>query len=78
MMTGSQTHISPGMGNNIRGALEQLASTNVREVAITELDIKNAPTSDYTAVVNACRAVSKCVGITVWGISDKVSCPFAI
>ncbi|CAI6013953.1 unnamed protein product [Clonostachys chloroleuca] len=70
---GSQTHISPGMGNNVRGALEQLASTNVREVAITELDIKNAPTSDYTAVVNACRAVSKCVGITVWGISDKDS-----
>jgi hypothetical protein len=70
---GTQTHLSGGMGANTRGVLDQLASAAVTEIAITELDIANSPTSDYTAVVNACWAVTKCWGITVWGISDKVS-----
>jgi endo-1,4-beta-xylanase len=25
---------------------------------------------DYTTVIKACRAVSKCVGITKWGLTD--------
>ena len=71
--TGTQTHISEGMGANVHGALEQLASAPVNEVAITELDIRNSPVEDYTAVVQACLDIEKCTGITVWGVSDKVS-----
>ncbi|SPO01916.1 probable Endo-1,4-beta-xylanase C [Cephalotrichum gorgonifer] len=70
---GTQSHISGGMGSGLKGALEQLATAAVTEIAVTELDIAGAPTGDYTAAVQGCWSVTKCWGITVWGVSDKDS-----
>jgi endo-1,4-beta-xylanase len=50
-------------------ALAALAAV-VPEVALTELDVVNAGTQDYTTVTKACLALSNCIGITSWGVSD--------
>ncbi|KAL4971036.1 endo-1,4-beta-xylanase [Aspergillus stella-maris] len=54
-------------------ALSSLADSGVSEVAITELDIAGAAASDYLNLLNACLDEEKCVGISVWGVSDKDS-----
>jgi endo-1,4-beta-xylanase len=74
---GTQAHLAASGGWNsasgVPAALKALPASNVAQIAITELDITNAAASDYWTVVNGCLSVSKCVSITVWGVSDKDS-----
>ncbi|KAI5894567.1 glycoside hydrolase family 10 protein [Schizophyllum commune H4-8] len=69
---GSQTHLQAGGSAGVADAISTLASTGC-EVAITELDIANAPAADYVAVAQACLDEPKCVSITSWGVSDANS-----
>jgi endo-1,4-beta-xylanase len=55
--------------------LQRFASLGV-DVQITELDIEGSGTAqadNYRRVVATCLAVSRCTGITVWGVTDKYS-----
>ncbi|MFC4536548.1 endo-1,4-beta-xylanase [Sphaerisporangium dianthi] len=74
---GLQSHFSgqtpvPG---NYRQNIERFAALGV-DVQITQLDVEGAGSAQadgYRKVVDACLAVSRCTGITVWGVTDKYS-----
>ncbi|MGY1502592.1 endo-1,4-beta-xylanase [Streptomyces sp. QTS52] len=74
---GFQSHFnsaSPVPGD-YQANLQRFADLGV-DVQITELDIEgsgSAQATSYGNVVKACLAVSRCAGITVWGITDKYS-----
>lgn len=80
---GSQAHLILGQVGGVQAQLTRLGATGL-DVAITELDIRIPKTvtaaklsqqqNDYATVTRACLAVPKCVGITVWGVSDRVCC----
>jgi len=80
---GFQGHLLLGqVPSTLRQNLQRFADLGV-EVAITELDIRMTTpadparlatqAADYAQVASACLAVTRCVGITTWGLSDKYS-----
>jgi len=81
---GFQGHLATqyGFPSGMQANLQRFADLGL-DVAITELDVRMVLPSDatkvatqntyYTNVVNACLAVSRCVGITVWDYTDKYS-----
>ncbi|GAA2855584.1 beta-xylanase [Actinoplanes cyaneus] len=74
---GFQSHINSAspLPSDYQANLQRFADLGV-EVQITELDIAGSGTAQattYANVVKACLAVTKCTGITVWGIRDSDS-----
>ncbi|MFC9941522.1 endo-1,4-beta-xylanase [Streptomyces pratensis] len=74
---GFQSHFNSNspVPSDFQANLQRFAALGV-DVQITELDIEgsgSAQAANYTKVVNACLAVTRCTGITVWGVTDKYS-----
>jgi endo-1,4-beta-xylanase len=81
---GIQGHlgIQYGFPGDIQQNIQRFVDLGV-QVAITELDVRMVlpvtpeklatQASYYSRVVNACLAVNGCVGVTVWGFTDKYS-----
>ncbi|MFE9670130.1 endo-1,4-beta-xylanase [Microbispora bryophytorum] len=71
---GLQGHFNSGSAynSNYRTTISSFAALGV-DVAITELDVEGASSTTYANIVNDCLAVSRCVGITVWGVRDSDS-----
>ncbi|WP_240797977.1 endo-1,4-beta-xylanase [Streptomyces sp. F001] len=74
---GFQSHFNSALSvpSDYQANLQRFADLGV-DVQITELDIEGSGTAQansYSNVVKACLAVSRCTGITVWGITDKYS-----
>ncbi|WP_181785727.1 endo-1,4-beta-xylanase [Streptomyces phytophilus] len=73
---GFQSHLDSNSDlGSYRQNLQRFADLGV-DVQITELDIGgsgSAQANAYRTVTEACVAVSRCTGITTWGITDKYS-----
>ncbi|KII85154.1 glycoside hydrolase family 10 protein [Plicaturopsis crispa FD-325 SS-3] len=80
---GLQCHFIVGeVPTGLQASLEAFTALGV-EVALTEVDIRMTLPStpallaqqqkDYQSVVAACKAVSGCVGVTIWDYTDKYS-----
>ncbi|WP_207312182.1 endo-1,4-beta-xylanase [Lentzea alba] len=70
---GFQAHLTNNAPSDMRANLQRFADLGV-DVQITELDIAGANQANaYAAVTKACLAVTRCTGITVWGIRDTDS-----
>lgn len=74
---GFQSHLNSAspLPGDYQQNLQRFADLGV-DVQITELDIAGSGTAQantYASVVRSCLAVSRCTGITVWGVTDKYS-----
>jgi endo-1,4-beta-xylanase len=80
---GLQSHFVSGSApTDLAAVMADFAALGV-DVAVTELDLRiRMPASkqslktqadEYGAVVRACRATPRCVGVTTWGIADDRS-----
>ncbi|GAA2512950.1 endo-1,4-beta-xylanase [Winogradskya humida] len=71
---GFQSHLGTGIPGDYQANLQRFADLGV-DVQITELDVAQGgnQASIYSSVTRACMAVTRCTGITVWGIRDSDS-----
>lgn len=81
---GMQAHFTAATMPNVTdlvSALDIYTGAGIQEVAYTELDVKSPAASPnrtaealgYAKAVQACLSVRQCVGVTVWGFSEKYS-----
>src|SRR5690349_16758041 len=71
---GFQSHLGTSVPGDYQSNLQRFANLGV-DVQITELDIIQGSNqaNAYAQVTRACLAVSRCTGITVWGVRDSDS-----
>ena len=71
---GFQTHFTGGssLPSNFQTTLSSFAALGV-DVALTEVDVTQANTTQYAGLTQACVNVARCIGITVWGVRDSDS-----
>jgi endo-1,4-beta-xylanase len=71
---GFQTHLGTTVPSDLQANFKRFSDLGV-DVQITELDIEQGSNqaNAYAQVTNACLAVSRCAGITVWGVRDSDS-----
>jgi endo-1,4-beta-xylanase len=79
--TGTGSSVTPSV-SALTGVLTDYTNLNV-DVAYTELDIRmNTPSNQqkltahaaaYGRVAQSCLNVPRCVGITIWGVTDRYS-----
>ncbi|TFK26284.1 glycosyl hydrolase family 10 protein [Coprinopsis marcescibilis] len=79
---GTQAHLVVGRIAAFDSQLQRLGATGL-DVAITELDIRipkpvdqaklQQQQRDYNTVTASCVNLPQCVGITIWGVSDRYS-----
>ncbi|MEU8018451.1 endo-1,4-beta-xylanase [Micromonospora parva] len=68
---GFQSHLGTSLASDYQANLQRFADLGV-DVQITELDVMTGgnQANIFGAVTRACLAVSRCTGITVWGVRD--------
>ncbi len=68
---GCQSHLGTSIAGDYQANLQRFADLGV-DVQITELDVTQGANQAniYATVTRACLAVSRCTGITVWGVRD--------
>jgi len=71
---GLQSHLGTSIAGDYQANIQRFADLGV-DVQITELDVEQGgnQANIYQTVTRACLAVSRCTGITVWGVRDNDS-----
>jgi len=80
---GFQSHFIEGkFHEDLQRNMERFAALDL-DVALTEIDVRiQLPVTeqalaqqakDYASIAQACLAVPRCVGMTMWGVTDKHS-----